>query len=267
MCSDQGAPIETKAVKVSLLPDAGPGEAFAKASRFRDDLFDCLTARGDELFELVDALLCADGPGRHVYGRNGRSSDQMIPGWPYSFVAALETGRTSWCQLLDAVRLGPEDDVAGVTAAQVRRVVEDLIDMGRWHIGDRDILVVFDAGYDAPRMVHLLRGLPVEGLGRMRSDRVMRKPVRCRGSPRPRAGGPRSTARSSASPSRTPGASRTRQPCRSPTSRGRRSPGRLSAARCGSFHTCGICRTCNTPDGCRSGALRGARAATHDFPY
>ncbi len=52
----------TKAVKVSLLPDHVPGEAFAKASRFREDLFDCLTVRGDELFELVDALLCADGP-------------------------------------------------------------------------------------------------------------------------------------------------------------------------------------------------------------
>jgi hypothetical protein len=77
----------------------------------------------------------------------------MIPGWPYSFVAALEGGRTSWCQLLDAVQLGPEDDVAEVTAAQVRRVVEDLIDMGRWRIGDRGILVVFDA----PRMAHLLR--------------------------------------------------------------------------------------------------------------
>lgn len=31
---------------MSLPPDAGPGEAFAKASRFREDLFDCLTARG-----------------------------------------------------------------------------------------------------------------------------------------------------------------------------------------------------------------------------
>ncbi|MEV4872808.1 HAD-IA family hydrolase [Streptomyces syringium] len=47
---------------MSLLPDAGPGVAFAQASRFREDLFDCLTMRGDELFELVDALLCADGP-------------------------------------------------------------------------------------------------------------------------------------------------------------------------------------------------------------
>ena len=32
---------------------------------------------------------------------------QLIPGWPYSFVAALETGRTSWTALLDAVRLRP----------------------------------------------------------------------------------------------------------------------------------------------------------------
>ncbi|QYX75151.1 hypothetical protein K1J60_00260 [Streptomyces akebiae] len=47
---------------MSLLPATGPGEAFAQASRFREDLFDCLTARGDELFDLVGALLCADGP-------------------------------------------------------------------------------------------------------------------------------------------------------------------------------------------------------------
>lgn len=28
----------------------------------REDIFDCLTAREDELFNLTDALLCADGP-------------------------------------------------------------------------------------------------------------------------------------------------------------------------------------------------------------
>lgn len=117
-----------------------------------------------------DRLFC------HVYGRSGRSSGQFIPGWPYSFVAALESGRTSWCQLLDAVRLGPDDDVAEVTAAQVRRVVTDLIGQGQWEAGDDDILVVFDAGYDALRMAYLLDGLPVEVLGRMRSDRVMRRP-------------------------------------------------------------------------------------------
>jgi len=42
----------------------------------------------------------------HVYGR-GKGQAQMIPGWPYSFVAALEPGRTSWTALLDAVGLGP----------------------------------------------------------------------------------------------------------------------------------------------------------------
>ncbi|MFJ3520836.1 MULTISPECIES: NF041680 family putative transposase [unclassified Streptomyces] len=225
-----------------------PGKAFAEASRFRGDFFSCLDAHRDELFELTDALLCADGrvmtpvdltllpehrrghgalyaalndgridiarlrrvlaalpqpkaadhrlvlavdvsnwlrpdaecsPDRlfcHTFGR-GRDQHLMIPGWPYSFVAALESGRTSWCQLLDAVRLGPEDDVAEVTAAQVRRVVLDLIAGGQWRQGDADIVVVFDAGYDAPRLAHLLDGLPVEVLGRLRSDRVMRKPV------------------------------------------------------------------------------------------
>lgn len=75
------------------------------------------------------------------------------------------------------MRLGPEDDVAEVTAIQLRRVITDLIEMGRWHFGDRDILIVFDAGYDALRMAHLLDGLPVEVPGRMRSDRVMRRPT------------------------------------------------------------------------------------------
>jgi hypothetical protein len=42
----------------------------------------------------------------HTYAR-GKGQAQMIPGWPYSFVAALETGRTSWTALLDAVRLRP----------------------------------------------------------------------------------------------------------------------------------------------------------------
>ncbi|WP_319059179.1 transposase, partial [Streptomyces europaeiscabiei] len=123
-----------------------------------------------------DAECSADRLFCHTYGR---SKDQhlMIPGWPYPFVAALESGRTSWCQLLDAVRLGPADDVAEVTAVQVRRVVQDLIAGGRWRPGELDILIVFDAGYDAPRMAHLLHGLPVEVLGRMRSDRVMRRPV------------------------------------------------------------------------------------------
>lgn len=233
---------------MSVLLSGPRREAFAKASRFRGEFYSCLTARIDELFELTDAVLCADGPvtspvdltllpehrcghgalygglnrgridigrlrkalaglplprfpdGRlvlavdvspwlrsdapcsaerlfcHVYGR-AKSASQFIPGWPYSFVAVLEPGRTSWTTVLDVVRLGPADDATAVTAAQLREVVERLIAAGQWSPGDPDIVIVSDAGYDAPRMAHLLASLPVAVLGRMRSDRVMRKPV------------------------------------------------------------------------------------------
>lgn len=36
---------------------------------------------------------------------------------------------------------------------------------------------MLDASYDALRIAHLLSGLPVEVLGRTRSDRAMRRPV------------------------------------------------------------------------------------------
>lgn len=52
-----------------------------------------------------------------------------------------------------------------------------MLAVGQWQQGDLDILVVLDAGYDAPRIAHLLGDLPVEILGRMRSDRVLRRPV------------------------------------------------------------------------------------------
>ncbi len=171
--------ITTKAVMDRLPEDTGAGPlALAVLARFRRDFHACLTARADELSELADAVLCADGavrclaalslaPGHrrghgalydavncgrieiarlrrclaglplpraadgrlmlavdvsnwlrpgaatspdrlfcHVYGR-GKGQAQMIPGWPYSVVAALEPGRTSWTVVLDAIRLAP----------------------------------------------------------------------------------------------------------------------------------------------------------------
>ena len=53
----------------------------------------------------------------HVHGR-AKGNAQMIPGWPYSMVAALGSGRSSWTAVLDAVRLGPTDDATALTAAQ-----------------------------------------------------------------------------------------------------------------------------------------------------
>jgi hypothetical protein len=118
-------------------------------------------------------------PGRlfcHCHAR-GKGNAQMIPGWPYSFVVALEPGRTSWTLPLDAVRLGPADDATEVTAAQLREVTGQLISAGHWREGDPDILVLFDAGYDLTRLAWLLRDLPVEVAGRLRSDRVMHFPA------------------------------------------------------------------------------------------
>ncbi|PVC76683.1 NF041680 family putative transposase [Streptomyces sp. CS081A] len=123
-----------------------------------------------------DADTCSDRSFCHTFGR-GLGKHQMVPGWPYSIVAALETGRTSWTALLDAIRMEPGADLAAVTADQVRDVVERLVEAGQWHPGTPNILVVLDAGYDAPRIAHILSDLPVDVLGRLRSDRVMRKPV------------------------------------------------------------------------------------------
>jgi hypothetical protein len=124
----------------------------------------------------------------------GTGSAARVPGWPYSWVVALEPGRTSWTLPLDVVRLGPADDVTEVTAAQIRDVVTRLAEAGQWRPGDPDILVVFDAGYDLTRLAWLLAGLPVEVAGRLRRDRVMHfpPPPRPAGTGgRPRRHGPR----------------------------------------------------------------------------
>ncbi|MFI9643576.1 NF041680 family putative transposase [Micromonospora sp. NPDC051925] len=226
--------------------DADPMGVLGRLTVFRREFHRCLTARGDALFELADALLCGDGPVRslvelslvgehrrghgslyaalnrgrvdvdrlrtalaavpvpraadgrivlavdvtcwlrpeahtspqrvlcHTYGR-GKDTHIMIPGWPYSLVTALETGRGSWTAPLDARRLAPGDDAASVTAGQVREVVARLIAAGQWRPGDPDIWIVAVAGYDGPRLAFLLADLPVRLLVRMRSDRVLRR--------------------------------------------------------------------------------------------
>lgn len=53
-----------KAVVASLEHQGVLGDAFAEVSCFRAELYACLTARGEALFELCDALLCTVGPVR-----------------------------------------------------------------------------------------------------------------------------------------------------------------------------------------------------------
>lgn len=123
-----------------------------------------------EAHTVPERILC------HTYGR-GKDQHIGVPGWPYAFVVALESGRSSWTAPLDAVRLAPGADLAAVTAAQLRAVVGRLVAAGHWRPGDRDVWVVMDAGYDAARLAYLLRDLPVRVLARMRSDRVLRRPA------------------------------------------------------------------------------------------
>lgn len=114
-------------------------------------------------------------PGRlYCHGSgHGRGQDQMVPGWSYSFVAALEPGASSWTQILDATRIGPDDDPAAVTALQLRAVIDRLTSAGQHRSGDAPIAVVTDGGYDVPRLAWQLRDLPVIIVGRLKSDRVL----------------------------------------------------------------------------------------------
>jgi hypothetical protein len=117
-----------------------------------------------------DRLFC------HTYGR-GKGQAQMIPGWPYSFVAALQPGRSSWTAILDVQRVRPDDEDTTLAAGQLRAVVERLIAVGHWTEGDPEIWIVGDTGYDGPRLAFLLADLPVQVLVRVRSDRVMYFPT------------------------------------------------------------------------------------------
>jgi hypothetical protein len=112
----------------------------------------------------------------HTYGR-GKGQAQMIPGWPYSFVAALEPGRTSWTAMLDVTRVRPTDEHTDLAATQLRTVIEALITAGHWHEGDPEIWIIGDTGYDGPRLALLLADLPVQVLVRLRSDRVLAFPA------------------------------------------------------------------------------------------
>src|SRR3954466_3516964 len=236
-------------------------EAADRLRGFRGELYRCLGRRADELFELTDALLCAEGSVRslvglclvpehrrghgalydalncgtvdvarlreelvglpvprifgerivlavdatawlrpdaetcpdrlfcHVYGRT-RESDQLLPGWPYQLVAALESGPTSWTALLDARRLGPAEDATAVTAEQLRAVIGRLRSAGHWRPGGPPLLVVLDAGYDVCRLAFVLADLPIQLIGRLRADRVLLTAL----AP-PAPGGPRPTGR------------------------------------------------------------------------
>ncbi|WP_203949961.1 transposase, partial [Planotetraspora thailandica] len=68
---------------MSLLDDPARVESLTVLSRFRTDLYDCLTARADALFELTDALLCADGAVRSLVDLTLTPEHRRGHGAPY----------------------------------------------------------------------------------------------------------------------------------------------------------------------------------------
>jgi len=79
----------------SLQEDAAGVEGLDVLSRFRLGFFGCLTARGDELFELADAVLCAGGPVRTLVGLSLASEHQRGHGALYDAVnqGRIDIGR------------------------------------------------------------------------------------------------------------------------------------------------------------------------------
>ena len=67
-------------------------------SRFRVEFHRCLTARGDELFELADAVLCADGPVRTLAGLSLAPEHRRGHGALYGAVNAgrIDVRRLRW---------------------------------------------------------------------------------------------------------------------------------------------------------------------------
>ncbi|MCP2288806.1 hypothetical protein APR08_001720 [Nocardia amikacinitolerans] len=102
------------------------------------------------MFELTDAVLCADGPVRSLPELSLVGEHRRGHGSVY---AALDRGRIEIARLRRATPLlASGDDAATVTAAQLRTVIADLIDAGHRGPGDPDIWVVTDSGYDSPRL-------------------------------------------------------------------------------------------------------------------
>lgn len=57
---------QPRTVLATSVHDRAAAEAVGDLGRFRQEFYDCLTARADALFDLADAVLCADGPVRSL---------------------------------------------------------------------------------------------------------------------------------------------------------------------------------------------------------
>lgn len=80
---------------MSLLQCNVRQEALTQLSCFRGEFYSCLTSRSDALFELVDAVLCGDGPVRSLAELSLVGEHRRGHGGLYAAVArgGIDTGR------------------------------------------------------------------------------------------------------------------------------------------------------------------------------
>jgi hypothetical protein len=186
----------------AVLCSDGPVTSVAELSlcavfrRGHGALYDGLAAGGLDADRLRDALVAALPEGLplmfavdvSVYPRPdaGCSPDRThchsacrcdgerktIPGWAYSRVTGVEWGSASWVYPVDAVRVGPGDDLVTVTAAQVTGLVKRLRAAGRTGQGGQRVpLAIMDCGYPAPAISDALAGASVQALIRLGDEK------------------------------------------------------------------------------------------------
>jgi hypothetical protein len=91
-----------------VLPDTlptGPEDRAVALAGFRDGFYRCLTRRADALFELTDALLCADGPVKSLVGLSLAPEHRRGHGAMYD---ALNAGRIDVARLRTDAATSPD---------------------------------------------------------------------------------------------------------------------------------------------------------------
>jgi hypothetical protein len=91
---------------MSLLHHAVRQDPLAELSCFRGEFYSCLTKRADALFELADAVLCADGPVRSLV-------ELSLVGGHGGLYDALAAGQVDVARLRRALATVPLPRAAG----------------------------------------------------------------------------------------------------------------------------------------------------------
>ncbi|WP_405181033.1 transposase [Nocardia sp. NBC_01377] len=95
---------------LNIVHDTGASGVLGDLSGFREEFYRCLTSRSDALFELADAVLCADGPVRSLPELSLVGEHRRGHGSVY---AALDRGRVEVDRLRRALAVVPLPRAAG----------------------------------------------------------------------------------------------------------------------------------------------------------